>query len=137
MPGLKAFIRGSSDPKDAMPGCANYDRDADLCHTGVRCFVLKGGRCVYFERAVLPTAGQLKAKDGRKIVDEYQRAYGMKKLLKVNLAQTRYCPCGNPIRGGRRFCDKCKKKRRLKTYREAQQKYRSGQMSTVVQKSPL
>lgn len=133
---LKAFIKGSSDPKDMMPGCANYDRHADLCQSGVLCFVLKGGRCVYFERAVLPTAGQLKLKDGRKIVDEYQRAYGMKKLVKVNY-QMHYCQCGNPVRTRMRFCDVCKKKKRLKTYRASQQKYRLRQMSTVTQKPPL
>ena len=135
MSGLKTFIKGSSDPKDMMPGCANYDRDADLCNTGVPCFVLKGGHCVYFERAVLPTVGQLKLKDGRKIVDEYQRAYGMKKLLKVNLAQTRYCPCGNPVPSRMRFCNACKKKKRQKSKREYQKRFRLSVRSTVNGKS--
>lgn len=143
MPGLKSFIKGSRDPKDRMPGCCNYDLHHVGCflldHMGQRCDCkpLKDQRCGYFERAVLPTANLLKLKDRQKIMDEYQRAYGLEKLVKIELSKTHTCPCGNPIPSRMRFCNVCKKKKRQKTKREYQKRFRLSHRSTVAQKSPL
>jgi hypothetical protein len=37
------------------PGCANFDFHYECCLFRDECLVLKGHRCEYFERAVLPT----------------------------------------------------------------------------------
>ena len=129
MAGLKAFIKGSSDPKDYMPGCANYDRHYGGCLFAKDCKVEKGQRCGYFEQAALPTAGQLK--DGNKVIDEYQRVCGFMRPIGISVIKAKFCQCGNTISAGRRLCDKCKEKKRKKTYRESQRKHRTDRMSTV------
>jgi predicted nucleic acid-binding Zn ribbon protein len=128
MAGLIAFIKGSSDPKDNMPGCANYGE----CLFADTCLVEQGKRCRYFERAVLPTISGLHG--GDKILNEYQNRCRVSGVLKIKMAPVRFCQCGQPILPGRRFCDKCKQQKRKATYRESQRQHRVVSMSTVKQK---
>ena len=44
-----------TNKKIRNPGCANFDYHYDGCLFRDECLVLKGERCEYFERAVLPT----------------------------------------------------------------------------------
>ncbi|MCJ7828732.1 MAG: cysteine-rich VLP domain-containing protein [Dehalococcoidia bacterium] len=132
MAGLKAFVKGSSDPKDNMPGCANYDHHYGGCLFSDTCKVEKGLRCSYFEKAVLPTAGQLKT--GHRITDDYQKISGG---LMIKTTKTRFCECGNSIPSNKQFCDTCRKKKRKKSYREYMQHYRLNQRNTEVEKQPL
>ena len=57
--GLIAFLKGNSDPKVGMPGCANYDHHYGGCLFADTCSVEEGKRCDYFERVVLPTAADV------------------------------------------------------------------------------
>ena len=60
---LRVFLRGTSNPKEQMPGCANYDHDHGGCLFADACQVEQGQRCGYFERAVLPTAADTGQKE--------------------------------------------------------------------------
>lgn len=105
---LKAFIKGSTEPKAGTPGCANYDGD---CLFG-NCVVLNQSiRCRYFEKAVLPTSDI-------SIRDEYEYITGVQITgLTMNICGD----CGKAILPRRRYCDKCKRKRRQATYRKYKQ----------------
>lgn len=127
MAGLKEFIRGSSDPKDNMPGCDSYG----CCLLATLCLVEQGKRCGYFERAVLPTVSGLRG--GDKILNEYQNRCRVSGVLKIKMATVRFCQCGQPILPGRRFCDKCKQRKRQQTYRNSRQKSQSLSGATVKQ----
>lgn len=48
-------------------------------------------------------------------------------------ADARRCECGALLRARQRYCDNCTKKRRLKTRREYQRKFRKMSRSNVVQ----
>ena len=56
--GLNRFLKGITDVKAGMPGCANYDHHESGCVDGEKCKVEQGKRCSYFERAVLPTGDE-------------------------------------------------------------------------------
>lgn len=131
MTGLKEFVRGSSDLKDNMPGCANYGG----CLFADTCLVEQGKRCGYFERAVLPTVSGLRG--GDKILNEYQNRCRVSGVLKIKMATVRFCQCGQPILSGRRFCDKCKQQKRKATYRESQRRHRTVSVSTVKQNGEI
>jgi hypothetical protein len=133
--GLKQFIKGTTDPKDQTPGCANYDSHYGGCLYADTCMVEQGKRCSFFERSVLPTASQLK--DGHWIIDEYQRTVGSNRPLGITLTKVNFCECGATIPIGRRYCDTCKRRQRAKTKREYQKKFRMSKRSTVEQKQAL
>jgi|GEM_PF-1487410 len=134
--GLLSFLRGSSDPNDGTPGCSNYDHEHGgclLCWTecnkqvcvacerqDTRCRVEQGQRCAYFEKAVLPTAWQIDA--GESILDQYQGQ--TKAVIQVRCKEARRCTCGEPLKPRKRFCDKCRQKRRKEAYRQSKQKTR-------------
>lgn len=117
---LVAFLKGSANPKDSMPGCANYDHHYGGCLFGATCLIEKGKRCGYFEKAVLPTAAD---------IGQTERIYSLyEKQCKVSgllcRPQQRLCPdCGTGLKPRQKLCDKCKKKHRQKTNRENQRKY--------------
>ena len=104
---LKTFLKGTTDPKAGMPGCANYDHHYDSCLFG-DCLVEQGKRCGYFERAVLPTGNSI-------IRQKYEDMTGIYiQGLKVNLCSG----CGIPIAPKAKCCDKCKKKKQQVAYRQ-------------------
>ncbi len=123
MVGLMSFLRGSTNPKDGMPGCANFDHYYGGCLQSTDCRVEKGQRCGYFEKAVLPTARQSGQTD---------RIYG-KYEAKVGLAQTplprgeaQGCPdCGAEMEFGRKYCRQCTIARRQKATQDARERRRS------------
>ena len=108
--GLIAFLKGSTDPKAGIPGCANYDHHYGGCLHG-KCLVLEGKRCAYFERAVLPTGDS----NIRQKYEDLTGAYI--EGLAVNLCSD----CGKSIPPRRRYCDRCTQKRRRATYRQYKQ----------------
>ncbi len=106
--GLIRFLKGTTDVKAGMPGCANYDRLSGDCLLGKKCKVEQGKRCSYFERAVLPTGGS----DIREKYESLTGAY-------IEGETRNLCnDCGRPIPPRRRYCDKCVVKRRQATYRQ-------------------
>ena len=135
MAGLKTFIRGTTELKAMMPGCANYDHHYGGCLFAERCKVEQGQRCGYFEQAVLPTAGQLR--DGHKIIDEYQRTCQIKAPIGIRTTRAKFCACGATVPMGKQVCDKCRAKRRRQTQRKYMQKYRTRRCNTEVENRPL
>lgn len=104
---LKTFLKGTTEPKAGMPGCANYDHHYSGCLFG-DCLIEQGKRCVYFEKAVLPTGNSV-------IRQKYEDMMGIYiKGPAANLCSD----CGSPIAPKMKCCDKCKKKRQRATYRQ-------------------
>jgi hypothetical protein len=124
--GLITFLKGSSNPVDKMPGCANFDHHYGECLEAETCSVKDGNRCQYFEAAVLPTAadiGQLE-----RITKLYQKQIG----IEQEHIEIRKCPdCQTELRPRERYCSDCKRKRRLETKRQTKRKrqVRSRQLS--------
>lgn len=117
--GLIAFLKGSTDPKVGMPGCANYDHHYSGCLYG-GCLVEAGQRCGYFEKAVLPIAGEI---GQQKIYAAYESLTGADPLAR---SQARLCPdCGASLKPRQRYCDNCSKKHRRNSYRKARKNKRS------------
>ncbi len=111
--GLIAFLKGSTDPKAGMPGCANYDHHYSGCLYG-GCLAEAGQRCGYFEKAVLPIAGEI---GQQKIYAAYESLTGADPLARP---QARLCPdCGAELKPRQRYCDDCKRKRRRQSYRNS------------------
>ena len=118
--GLIAFLKGSSDPKEQMPGCANYDHYYGGCLFADACLVEQGNRCGYFEKAVLPIAYELGLQN---VYDAYEEQCGISGDGMLNRSSARVCPdCGGPIRPRQRYCDDCSRKRRRATYRRSRKK---------------
>lgn len=132
--GLMTFLKGTSNPNDRMPGCANYDHHYGCClfETGegrdCSCLVQAGKRCNYFERAVLPTAadiGQLERMTGL-----YRKKVGPDNDQQCDTPVIRECPdCGGELKRRQRYCSKCSNRRRSQTYRKSRQMKKSNRNS--------
>ena len=115
-----AFLKGSSDPKDRMPGCATYDHHGGVCLLDRPCLVEQRERCQHFERAVLPTAadiGQL-----QNITFAYERHIGKRVDIKVSnevVKDDRICPACKTalLPPRRRLCNRCQKAKRRVSHR--------------------
>lgn len=106
--GLMTFVRGSTNPADRMPGCANYDKHYGGC-LGEDCRVETGRYCTHFEKVVLPTAGEK--------ADKIARQYAKQVLKKVKVKKGRSCPeCGGFILPRRKLCDDCIRKNKHQAY---------------------
>jgi hypothetical protein len=109
--------------------CCNWDSDtclgATLLSTGLfnttgKCYILEGKSCPYFERCVLPSAKNDSSYD--KIVRYYSKINS-----KFDPAYANTCnDCGKTIPPRKRYCKKCAKKRRNKTYKISSKNYRSA-----------
>lgn len=121
--GLIAFLKGSTDPADGMPGCANYDHHYGGCLFGDTCKVQDGQRCGYFEQAVLPTADAIGLKEA--IYYQYEQQVGLVGIGVLKRGQVRRCPdCGDEVKPRQRYCENCSKRRRRESYRRARGKSR-------------
>lgn len=126
--GLIAFLKGNSDPQVGMPGCASYDQHHGGCLFAEGCKVEAGQRCGWFERAVLPTAGDIGQVE--KIYAAYQTQVGLEEP--IIRQQIRVCPdCGAELGVRKRYCGKCAKRRRQGTYRRSRQQKKAGSSATV------
>ena len=132
---LLVFLRGSSNHKDRMPGCANYDRlyggclvcwcrceDKEHCRTCPdyehysKCQIEIGRRCAYFEKAVLPTAKQIGQLE--RLEKIYRKRAGFKSNERLNIKKAvRKCPgldgnkCDAELIPRMRLCDDCREKK--------------------------
>ena len=121
--GLIAFLKGSTDPKAGMPGCANYDHHQGGCLFGEICKVQGSQRCGYFEKAVLPTAADLGLNEA--VYSQYEQQVGIAGNGLLRRGQIRRCPdCGDEVGPRQRYCLKCSKRRRRESYRRAREKQR-------------
>lgn len=128
---LRAFIRGSTNPKDKTPGCANLDGSDCIFITDgddYPCLIEIGKACPYFEKAVLPTAEDI----GK---SEYMRkAYAKQIGLdadKVSASDAaRHCPgCDVELKAGEKYCKSCRITAHYKTPE-------TGRSSGVEQRTP-
>ena len=115
--GLSSFLKGSTDPKAGMPGCANFDHHYGGCLFQDVCLIQEGKRCGYFEKAVLPAGDSITRQKYEALTGAYIEGQVM------NLCSD----CGKSVPPRRRYCDKCKKKRRQKTNRDNLRKFRQKQ----------
>jgi len=121
--GLITFLKGNTDPKVCMPGCANYDHHYGGCLFADTCLVQEGKRCGYFERAVLPTAADTGLQG--LVYAQYEKHVGIEGNGGLNREQIRMCPdCGAEVGPRQRYCPKCSKRRRRESYRRARRKRR-------------
>ena len=107
--GLIAFLKGNTDPKKQMPGCANLDHHYGGCLFAQECKVQQGKRCHYFEEAVLPTAADIGQMEH--IYSQYQSHVGLAGYG-LQAGKIRPCPdCGGELLPRQRYCSDCKRKR--------------------------
>jgi len=125
---LASLLKGTSNPAQRMPGCANLDRSYGGCLFAESCKVMDGFRCEYFEQAVLPTARDI----GRyaEMLQQYKNQTSGSYDPVIDEPQQRLCGCGQPLAKRRRICDKCRDKRRKQTYRRNRKK-KQGPCATV------
>ncbi len=78
-----------------------------------KCLVIEEKKpCGFFRESVLPLAEHYGVYS--KILSEYTK---IDESIVKNI-HTRFCDCGNELKPRERCCDKCKKIRRMETYRE-------------------
>lgn len=122
---LLAFLKGTSDLKDRMPGCANYDHRDGGCLLSNNCAVLTGKRCGYFERAVLPTSAEIGQRDH--VYRLYEQAVSViidRYKMRRKTGDVRPCPdCGTALRPRQRYCDTCAGKRKRVASRQRQRRH--------------
>ena len=126
--GLIAFLKGTSNPADRMPGCANYDHHYGGCVYADTCSVQEGNRCAYFEKAVLPTAADIGLKE--LVYSQYAKQVGIELDCEFIASDIRRCPdCKAELKARQKYCDDCSKRRRRESYRKSKRK--AGRCSTV------
>lgn len=127
--GLMAFLKGRTDPRELIPGCANYDHNYGGCLFADKCKVQQGQRCSYFERAVLPTADDIGL--GHEVRQLYMEKCGTEG--EDGNKGMRACPdCGGALKPRQRYCDSCKEKRKIKTNIESARRYRKKGRANVI-----
>jgi hypothetical protein len=108
--------------------CCNWDSDtclgATLLSSGLfnatcKCYIMEREPCPYFERCVLPSAKNDPNYD--KIVKYYSMINSKFDPTYANTCND----CGKTIPPRKRYCKKCAKKRRNKTYKISSKHYRS------------
>jgi len=114
-PRLRAFVR-------AM--CATFDHQHEACLLRDACAVYLGGRCAWFEKAVLPLADREPERFGAASTAYLKQAL----LLGFRGASTaganRCNSCGAAIAPRRRLCDVCRERRRKASYRVSRRRKR-------------
>ena len=82
-----------------------YPYELEYKNAGL-CWVQEGVTCDYFERFVLPGNGN------KAIAKEYKKCVSGIKKQKL-----RFCECGAVLAKGARYCEKCRKKKKLESKR--------------------
>mgnify|MGYP005646781095 CR=1 FL=1 len=107
--------------------CANWSSNLKGCLGGSPCLVLLGKRCGYFERAVLPPEGypypNRTFAQNPKAEKQVRQEYGLVGGRRYD-PKARFCKCGNPLAKYRQMCEQCRRKRRQKSKREYQRRWR-------------
>ena len=126
----------SSPLQMAKAECANFCKDGSCLGIPTECLTSDrptvaapldrcklaepGKRCAYFERAVIPLANYFPEKYARAV--ETYTAGRAKNALAIKAA--RLCGCGNPLPKRRRFCERCRSRKRRESIRAAVRKNR-------------
>jgi hypothetical protein len=132
--GLLTFLKGSSNPSDHMPGCANYDQHYGGCLFSETCKVEYGHPCRHFEKAVLPTSNGIG--QGISITSQYEaRVHCTAGRFSAASREDRRCPdCGNPLLPRRRYCEKCRGRRKRIATRNRAKVFRVSQRNKLTVK---
>ena len=92
-------------------GCLGVDFSKNLFNPGDVCFVLKDRKpCKFFEDCVLEVAKHRGCFD--RVFGEYQDIN-----LSISSKGVRRCECGSELLKRERYCEKCRKKKRLEAKR--------------------
>ncbi len=117
---LTSFIRNECANIIRQTECLGIDVLGKRFRREGPCYVLKQDPCGYFVKCVLPIAKQ---RGYGNVISQYQRIDINSELKKVKV---RKCGCGEDLPKGKKFCEKCRKKKRQKTNRENLRKYRGS-----------
>lgn len=123
-------------PKKCSSSLRKFVKDLCACwhdihgcfNTEGACLVLRGYPCSYFRRCVLPPENY---KYGPPNLQELREAYSIIDVKAQNFQQkaVRRCPginskeCGAPLPPRRRYCDKCRDRKRRNDDNERRRKY--------------
>ena len=123
--GLIAFLKGSSNSAEMMPGCSDYNHHYGGCAFREGCLVEQKKRCGHFEQAILPTAADIGLKE--RVCTLYRKQVGIEDRFgfdtQLETKPGRNCPdCGAELLPRKRYCEKCTKKRRQDAYRRKRPK---------------
>ena len=91
--------------------CLGVDTERHTFNNSGKCLIMDREACQYFRTGVLPIAKQ------KDIYEKIARLYSKIDKSFV-LMITHRCKCGAEIQKRRRFCDRCRHKHRLDTYRK-------------------
>jgi len=94
--GLIAFLKGNTDPKAGMLGCANFDHHYGGCSCGDVCLVQTGKGCRHFEKVVLPTTGDLGLRES--VYSQYRKHVGLDGDGELGTGPLRRCDCGAELK---------------------------------------
>ncbi len=109
---LTSFIKAEFDNFTSINLCLGLDAFGKRFMDQAQCLILAKKRCDYFKKCVLPLA---------RLNGCYDRVF--REYLKFDKSidqseEARFCDCGTELKPRERCCDKCKKIRRMETYRE-------------------
>lgn len=125
--GLIKFLKGNSNSKYKIPGCCNYDHHYGGCLFDKTCKIEDGERCEYFEESVLPAAVDINALDQiSKLHKEATKSqWKPDKNLQKKGDNVRLCECGKVLGFKKRYCPKCRKKKRRESAKKGMSKMRN------------
>jgi hypothetical protein len=113
--------------------CASFSGERGECLFDSPCAVLAGGRCSYFEAAVLPLGLREPERFGAAREAYLRQA---RKLGYSGNEDANECnDCKRPVEMGKQYCPDCRKKRRRAAKRIQAQRDRARARQRVVQKS--
>ncbi len=115
---LISFIKAECANLTSTNLCIGLDVFGERFMNQDKCLILRKKRCEYFKKCVLPLAKLMGCYD--RIFKEYIR---FDKTVDQS-EEARFCECGEELKPRERFCERCRKKRRLESKREYQKNYR-------------
>lgn len=113
--------------------CANWTGDTCIGVDGAKqfnqgaCLVMQGKPCPYFEKAVLPICDSAYPCADDKAVKQYRLLIKLYHKCNHNIVESeqvkvRLCECGASLLPRQRMCAKCRRRRRLESYRRKNRK---------------
>lgn len=115
--------------------CATYNKTSDECQElSAPCSLESGGRCRWFEQAVLGTAKVAIANRPKSQGRDMSEAIALYEDWHMRGGKDRRtCKCGAPLYPRRRLCDDCQEKARHATYRKARKTAKSKKIATLTE----
>ena len=113
--------------------CSNWNGDKCIGVDGIvlfnegPCLVMLGKPCPYFEKSVFPLCDPAYPYADAKAVKQYGLLVKLYRKCNPNVVESeevdvRLCDCGASLLSRQRVCEKCRRRRRLDSYRRNRQK---------------